>query len=81
MMADVLAKLREKMAQSNIDAVILMDGANRRYFTGFTGTAGTALVTEKDAYFLTDSRYTIQATHQCPRFNVMELSGRLALDF
>merc|ERR1711865_311430 len=36
----------------------------RAYLTGFTGSAGTALVTQTEALCWTDSRYFLQATEQ-----------------
>lgn len=36
----------------------------RRFITGFTGSAGVALIGEKDAYLWTDGRYFIQAAAQ-----------------
>ena len=38
--------------------------AARRYFSGFTGSAGTLLVTLDNAYLWTDGRYFIQAEEQ-----------------
>lgn len=35
-----------------------------RYFSGFTGSAGTLVVTEKEAYLWTDGRYFLQAQQQ-----------------
>jgi len=37
---------------------------SRAYITGFTGSAGTALVTDKEAILWTDGRYFIQAENQ-----------------
>ena len=36
----------------------------RQWLTGFTGSAGTALVTDSEALLWTDSRYWLQATEQ-----------------
>ena len=36
----------------------------REYMTGFTGSAGTAVFTQDDAYLWTDGRYFIQASSQ-----------------
>ncbi len=38
--------------------------AARRFITGFTGSAGTALITADEAYLWTDGRYFIQAAQQ-----------------
>lgn len=45
---------------------------NVRYLTGFTGTAGIVLVTPQEAFFLTDSRYIIQAREQVKGCNILE---------
>ncbi len=68
-----LKKLRERMAQEGIDAWIVPTDdyhaseyvadyfKGREWLTGFTGSAGTALVTKDQAYLWTDGRYFIQA--------------------
>ena len=58
-------KLLKKLAESNIDAVIITSGVNRRYFSGFTGSNGVVILTETGRVLLTDFRYTIQANQQC----------------
>lgn len=80
-MTAVIEKLRAKMTENNIDAVILTAGANRRYFSGFTGTDGTAFITLDKCIFLTDSRYTLQCREQCVGFDVKELYGKSMIDF
>lgn len=43
----------------------LADCDNRRaYISGFTGSAGTAIVTENGAYMWTDGRYFLQASEE-----------------
>ena len=56
-----LAKLRVALEEKGIDALLITNGYNRRYMTGFTGTAGVAIVSKNDAVFITDFRYTEQA--------------------
>ena len=48
------------LADHGLDAMLITGEANRLYASGFhsTGTDGVALVTEKQAYYFTDSRYT-----------------------
>lgn len=46
----------------------LADCDNRRaYISGFTGSAGTAIVTENEAYMWTDGRYFLQASEEMDR--------------
>jgi Xaa-Pro aminopeptidase len=71
-MLERLRKLRENMARHSIDGLLLVKPENRRYISGFTGTAGYLLVTEKDAVLITDFRYTEQAKEQSPHFQVVK---------
>ena len=68
--------LREKMRQANIDATIIPHSDPhqseymaphwhlREFFSGFSGSAGTLVVTVDDARLWTDSRYFLQAADQ-----------------
>lgn len=49
------------MATDGVGAVLVSDIVNVGWLTGFSGSFGFAIVTENDARFLTDSRYTLQA--------------------
>ena len=39
------------MKEQGIDALLITNPYNRRYMTGFTGTAGLALISSDDAVF------------------------------
>lgn len=52
-----LAKIREKLAQAGLDAVLITDEKNQRYATGFAFTDGAVLITGTRAFLFTDSRY------------------------
>lgn len=65
-------KLREAMALQGIGAMFVASDINRRYLTGFTGSAGYVLITETDSYLLTDFRYMTQAPQQAADFKVVE---------
>lgn len=71
-----IAKLRQYMAEKNID-VYLISSADfhqseyvgdyfraRAFITGFTGSAGTAVITQTESGLWTDGRYFIQAEKQ-----------------
>lgn len=73
---DRLSALRENMRAKAIDACIVPTGdphmseytsdhyKTRAFITGFTGSAGTAVITMDDAGLWTDSRYFLQAADQ-----------------
>lgn len=67
-----LNKLRAELAKNDVDGLLITSPINRRYMTGFTGTAGVALISHNDARFITDFRYTEQATEQVKHFKVIE---------
>lgn len=67
-----LAKIREKMAGEGVDAFLITTYLNRRYLSGFKGSAGQVLITENSCYIFTDSRYTEQAADESPDFQVMQ---------
>lgn len=67
-----LMKLREEMQKQGMDAFLVTSSYNLRYITGFTGTAGLALITRNDAWFITDFRYTEQAGEQVTEFKVVQ---------
>lgn len=68
----VLNQVREQLAQKNLDAILITSPYNRRYVTGFTGTSGACLITEATALFITDFRYTKQASEQVKDFEIIE---------
>ncbi|SHG67967.1 MULTISPECIES: Xaa-Pro peptidase family protein [Virgibacillus] len=67
-----LTKLRQALEAKKLDGILISSGINRRYMTGFTGTAGVALISLTDARFITDFRYTNQANEQIADFTVVE---------
>ena len=52
-----LSKLREKMKQNNLDAVIVLNELNQHYLSDFAFTDGLLLITHNNAYLITDFRY------------------------
>ena len=76
MIPERLAALRSLMKEHKVDAYLLpTDDFHcseyvgeyfkcRKYITGFTGSAGTAVITQKEAGLWTDGRYFIQAAAQ-----------------
>jgi Xaa-Pro aminopeptidase len=59
-----LKRLQDKLAQDELAAFVVTSLPNVRWVSGFTGSAGTVIVTPKEAAFISDGRYTIQASEQ-----------------
>ena len=70
-----LDRLREKLEEKNLDAFLVSTAENRRYVSGFAGSAGYLVISRDKAFLATDFRYTEQAAQQSPHFEVMK-SGR-----
>ncbi len=65
-------RIREILKSINADGIIAYSPENRRYLSGFTGSTGYAIISDKNAGFVTDFRYTEQAKHQCKGFEVIK---------
>ncbi|TDX45413.1 M24 family metallopeptidase [Orenia marismortui] len=70
-----ISKLQAELKEKELDALLINTPENRRYMTGFTGTAGTVLVSQEEAILITDFRYTQQAKKQAPDYRVVEFKG------
>lgn len=71
-MIERVEKLRSKMREHDLDSFLITNEFNLRYLTGFTGTTGLALITLERAYFVTDFRYTEQASEQCEGYKIVK---------
>ncbi len=70
-----VAKLREQLKLHNHDGILITSQSNRRYITGFTGSAGFALITQDKAVLVTDFRYIDQAKTQAAFFEIIQHQG------
>lgn len=69
-----LERLRSELLDRQLDAMWIGSPANRRYLSGFTGSAGWLYVSAAAACLLTDGRYVEQATQQAPDFAVVRVA-------
>ena len=70
-----LDRLRARLEELGLDALLVTTPSNRRWVSGFTGSAGTLLVDGKQALFATDSRYWEQVGQQAPEFTLVRVAG------
>lgn len=75
MTADRLDRVRARLEELQLDALLVTTPSNRRWVSGFTGSAGVVLVGRDRARFATDSRYWEQIALQSPEFELVKVSG------
>ena len=65
------ALLRNKLSNAGVDGILITDLLNVRYLTGFTGSSGYAIITGREALFITDFRYEEQAGTEVKGYKVL----------
>ena len=73
MMQSRLATFVAKLPEREVDAILVSGAENRRYLSGFSGSAGYLFISGERAHLATDFRYTEQATAQAVHFNVEQV--------
>lgn len=66
-----LTAVRAQLSEWQVDGILIGSGSNRRWLSGFTGSAGYLLVTAEKALLATDFRYWEQALAQSPDFTLV----------
>jgi Xaa-Pro aminopeptidase len=66
-----LQKLRHLLYQNELDVLVVSQPDNRYYISGFTGSAGSLIISHNDAYLAVDFRYVEQAKKESPDFDVV----------
>jgi len=64
-----LDRLTASLSEQNLDGIYITNMTNVRYMTGFTGSAGSCLVTMDNQYFFSDGRYLTQSKSEVKGFN------------
>jgi Xaa-Pro aminopeptidase len=72
-----LSRLRARLQEESFDTLLVLQGENRRYLSGFTGedgqfdeSAGALFITIERQLLATDSRYETQARIEAPDFEI-----------
>jgi Xaa-Pro aminopeptidase len=71
-----LARVRAAFDGWEVDGVLISDPLNRRWLSGFTGSAGWLLILPDAAWLATDFRYWEQAAAQAPAYAVHQMCER-----
>ena len=77
-----VAALRRRLAELQLDGLIVSTAENVRYLSGFTGSLGYLLIGPDSAEIIGDSRYWIQMEAEAPAFSLVRAGasqGLLAL--
>jgi Xaa-Pro aminopeptidase len=72
-----IGRLRKKMAEAGLESFLISNPFNRRYISGFTGSAGLALITASEAILITDFRYLTQVKEQAPHMTLVQHTGSI----
>ena len=59
------------MSDHGLSGMLITKPENRRYFSGFSGSAGMLLISDKASKLLTDFRYVEQATVESEQFEIV----------
>jgi len=85
MIEERIQRVRNKLTDQGIDALLVLIEENRHYLSGFTGedhqfdeSAGALILTQKDLILATDTRFEIQAQNECPLYEVVIYKKGLA---
>lgn len=70
-------KLLPKIKSEGLDAFLVSQAENRRYLSGFEGSAGFLIISSDFTLLATDFRYTEQAKRQAPGFQIIEIKGEV----
>lgn len=77
-MENRISKVVESNAAAGIDAMLVLQPENRYYLSGFTGSTGALLITEKKSFIIVDFRYVEQALKQSPHMDQFKMKDNLA---
>lgn len=61
-------KLKSILAKQGLDGMLISRLSNVRYICGFTGSAGSCIITPNENYFITDGRYMEQSKDEVKGF-------------
>lgn len=63
--------LTDALGSKGIDGILISDMRNIRYLSGFSGSSGWLMITEREKIFCTDFRYKEQAKREIKGFDIL----------
>jgi len=76
-MTERITALRKQLEAAGCDAFISLAPPTNQYLAGFTGTTSVIIITQNEAQFLCDFRYTEQAAVEVRGYGIEEMKGSL----
>jgi len=70
-----LEKLLAGLGEKGLDGILISQPENRRYLSGFDGSAGFLIITQNKNILATDSRYTVQAKSQASEYEILPVTS------
>jgi Xaa-Pro aminopeptidase len=74
-----LTELRKILDAQDLDAVLIGRPENRRYLSGFTGSAGWLVISSDRMVLATDFRYYQQVGREAPGFELARIESRFSV--
>ena len=74
-----LERLRQLLEHQELDAILVSHTENRRYLSGFTGSTGWLLISQKHAFLAADFRYIEQSKREAVDFEIVNIKGDLPI--
>jgi Xaa-Pro aminopeptidase len=72
-----LTELRKALTEHQLDAILVSQPENRRYLSGFSGSAGWLIVSAERAVLATDFRYYEQVGRQAPDWELARITTNI----
>ncbi|MCK9524882.1 MAG: Xaa-Pro peptidase family protein [Limnochordia bacterium] len=70
-----ITRIRERLQAEGADVFLVSSPMNRRYLTGFTGSAGLVWISSTRQVILTDFRYLEQVKTECPGWELIRIES------
>ena len=68
--------LRQHLQQRHLTGMVVVNEANRRYLSGFTGSTGWLVITADAARLITDGRYWERVAEEAPYYELVRVRQR-----
>ncbi|SRR5579884_1309797 len=68
-----IRRVRSELEHKHLDALVVSQPENRRYLSGFTGSAGFLIISQRETFLLSDFRYMTQGPQQAPEYEFIKI--------